>query len=623
MRASTERTRRTVVSGWARGAAAVAIVSGLAVGASAGQPEQKEEGAGAKRGAAPVLVLERAGLGDFVVDERDAGLARAIGMIPARVRELPGEVDDLEDLPLPVVNLVLTALSRPARVALTYNAQDQSRGAFGVGVVASLLTSGDEQAAEIQGTVAGLIAAGGAPFQSRPSREYEGMTEMFLPFGQLRYGPREVKGEGGGTRWEVHFGSVGDPDAAFTALPRAEEGVRPVIRGRLDLAPLTPLVMVGQGLAAGGPGADAINSAIESGVVGPDAVKYSFQFGYTDDASVTVFTIEGVKRYAAKWGLGTEPLAEADLLAVPADATVAGVATFEPAALIETLERAREQVPELGEFLEEFAQHTGVDLAKDVFGSLGGTFGAYLSESTGGARLGSLVAFATVKDSGKLREANTKLTAMFNTVLAQHHNVNGYVRAREWRHDGATFHTLSFPGIPVPLEVTYAITDRHVIGAITPQAAVAAVRQAAGKGDKGLMSNEAFRAGLTPGKQLVGVSFVDTEKTMSDGYQFVSLMGSALANAVRSPKDPTREPGLVVPPISELRRGVRARVGGTYWEGEDLVYVTRGNRSLVVEACGVMGAAAPVLPAVGAMLGGVGAAVEAQREREMHRAQWR
>jgi len=614
MRAGARR-RRWAATGWCAGAAAVVAACGAALAQpAAGQGAPAE---------APVFVLERSALQDLVVDERDAALARTIGMIPARLRELPAEIEALEDLPQPLVNLVLTAMSRPARLGITYNSQDQTRGAFGVGVVASLLTTGQAQANEIHGAVSAMIAAGAPPFESKASAEYAGMTEMFLPVGLLRYGPREANGR---TTWEMHFGSVTDPDAAFAALPSGAPGVtgkfEPVLRARLDPAPLTPLLNMGRMMAAGTPGVEAIDAVIAAGIVGPEAVKYSFQFGYTEDASVGVWVLEGVKRYAQKWGLGTEPLSDAEINAIPADATVAGIIALDPSVLIDLLAEVKKQEPDVGRGLARFAAQTGVDLERDVLAALGGRVTMYMSESTGGAGLTSGVLLVSLKEPARLRGALSKLSSMANAAMAQHPEIRGRIRAREWEHDGMTFSTLIFPGLPVPLEITCSITDGHLLAALTPQAAVIGARQAMGKGGKGLLSNPAFREGLVSGRRPVAVSFVDTARVMSSGYPYVVAMGSALANAVRSPMGADREPGLIVPPLNELREGVRPRVGCTYWEGENLVSVTRGNRSLLVEACAVMGAAEPMLRAAGGMMGGMmGAVREAHERRRMQR--WR
>jgi len=91
---------------------------------------------------------------------------------------------------------------------------------------------------------------------------------------------------------------------------------------------------------------------------------------------------------------------------------------------------------------------------------------------------------------------------------------------------------------------------------------------------------------------------------MLSGYPLASLLGSALGNLVRSPTEP-RDPGLVVPVINDLRRDARAIAQFSYWSGEDYIVASTGDRSLLVNACGLAGAASPYLPLIAA---GIGAA---------------
>jgi hypothetical protein len=63
---------------------------------------------------------------------------------------------------------------------------------------------------------------------------------------------------------------------------------------------------------------------------------------------------------------------------------------------------------------------------------------------------------------------------------------------------------------------------------------------------------------------------------------FVSLLGSALANGVRSPVDPDRDPGLIVPLYNDLKKDVHCRISYTYWKGEDKITETHSDRSTLV-----------------------------------------
>ena len=58
----------------------------LALATSAGLAQQAVE---------PVLLIEHADASAWMQSEHDAGLARAFGMLPARLAELPREIDDL------------------------------------------------------------------------------------------------------------------------------------------------------------------------------------------------------------------------------------------------------------------------------------------------------------------------------------------------------------------------------------------------------------------------------------------------------------------------------------------------------------------------------------------------
>ncbi len=606
------RTRRLA------GLAGLALAGGLAISAPAAQPERNRND-----GPPPttVLVLERAELSRFIVDERDAGLARALGMIPARLRELPREVPDF-NVPPQVLDLALTVLSRPARLAVTYNPQDPSGGGFGAGIVASIDVADREQAAAMHGTVSGLLAQSGAPFQWAPSETFGEMSETFLPFGMLRYGPRQV---GDDWRWEVHFGSLADPDKPFESLPQGgiAGNFEPFIRASLDPAPLAPLLNMVRMFAAGQPEAErALNQLTESGLVGPDAISYEFQAGYLPDRSVTRYTMRGARKYAPKLNLSTEPLSDAAIAAIPADATAAWVGRFDLSNLIKEAGDAVEANPDVAAGLEDFKKHTGVDLLGELVPSLGDTAGLYFSDSTGGAKLGSLVLFLSLRDAEAFRAAHAKLAAAINVALTNEPSLDERLRIRTWTQGGAEFHTLVVVGIPIPFELTYAVTDSVVVFGLTPQAVVAGAAQASGRGDKGLASNPAFAEALPRGKKFTSVSFIDTARTMRSGYQYVSFAGSALANAVRSPVDPGRDPGLIVPPFSELSKGVKARVSFSTWEGDDFVKVTYGNRSVLTDMAGVIGAAEPAFPIIAGLIGGVGAAMEKAQQRRYHDTQW-
>ncbi|HYE02809.1 MAG TPA: hypothetical protein VD963_06205 [Phycisphaerales bacterium] len=597
-------TRRHTWMGWAAGTGLMMAPIGLAQESRAPAAEPPPGEVGMRS----VLVLEKGPLEAMFVDEKDARLKAAILMLRERLAELPGEIPDMEPEAVPFLNLVADFVYRPMRLAVTYNPADQTPGGFGIGAIVSLRTERAEEAGELHRVINAMLTAQNVPFRAEPSTSFAGMSELMLPVGVVRFGPRQGAD---GPRFEVHAGSVADPELPFRALP-AGAGFEPVLRGRLDVAPLTPLVNMLKMFAAQEPeAAQAIAEVEKRGFIGPNAVKYSFSTGYTADASVTRWVAEGARRFVESGMVSPVGLEAWELAVVPADAVAATVGKWNHGAILKMVREGVAQQPEAQEHLAEFRAHTGVDLVEDLLGSFGGASALYMSDATGGGlTLGSVALAASVADRARLEAALTKLAGLANQHAAV--EAHGYVRVRTWTHGGSTLHSLTFPGVPIPLEVTIGLTDRWLVAGLSPQAAVAAALQASGKGGNGFAGGPAVKAMLPAGRAAVAVSFIDIPRTMGRGYPFVAAAGSMVANAARSAKGAEREPGMVVPLFSELRQGAKPRVAVSYWEGDNLVYETRGNRSQLVEAAGVAGAAAPVFPVIAALVAGAAGAARAQ-----------
>lgn len=551
-----------------------------------------------------VLAVEFAGAEALVADPKDAALAAALEMVPARVAELPREMPQVDQPVWRIVELLLDLLHRPMRIAVVYN-EEQPEGAFGYGLIVGFRAHDGDDARRVHGAVNALLALAERLPPRNPSARFAPMLEVATPMGVIRYGPREA----GGQWWyELLVASVGDPDAAFArAAEPLYPGLSPVVRGRLDLRALTPMKdMLAMFAGKNREGVEEVASHLQRvGLVGPEAMRVDFEGGYTADRSVMVTVVRGARRYVEALGLPVEPLERADLGVIPADATVASIARVN----LRPIESLLAGTSPLGEALagavEEFHRRTGVHLLDDVVRAMGDLAVAYMSDATGGGSLTSLVVLMEVSDRARLSGANDILLELANTLADQMPLGPGYVRLARWNEGESDLFSLRFRGLPVPLELTYALTDRWLVVGLTPQAVLAAVRQATGRGDEGLASNPAFAAVMPADVQPVSIRFVDTARAMQWGYGLVSLGGSLVANVVRSPNDAGREPGLVVPPFHELRRGVRARIRCTYWRGDDLVDEMHGDRSVLVNLAAEAGVVARVVPVLGLLVGGV------------------
>ena len=572
--------------------------------------------------AQPFLVFEHRGLDRMLVDSRDRGLARAIAMLPDRVGELPGEIDDMPPEAAGLLQLFLRTIAKPARVALLYDGDNPSGGFFGYGFVASVECANEAEVEQLRDSVLGIVGMiaqeNDVEIPLEASTRFDHMQEMMLPFGLLSFGPREAAN---GWRYEIVIGTVNDPDEVFVKPVDLIDarGFESVMSMQMDFSALTPLSRIVTNMAGGeAPQVRDVAAKVEQmGFLGEDAMRIGFQAGSTATMSMSRMVMHDAAARADALSLPTTPLTMAELNAVPADAfgVTIGRANFD------SLDNAMEEMAGYGlpvyDALDTFEEMTGVDLVEDILHSLGGTFAFYNAEATGGGSLLSAVAMMTIEDQDAFSGAIHKLTTMANQVIMEESDMPAqYVRFDTWSDSsGAELITLRFPGLPVPLELSMAFTDEWFIAAPTPQAAVAAARQAMGKGDGGLTSNPRFASVFKGhGEGATSVKFVDTARTIRSGYPMLTLLGSGISNMVRSPHDAgAREPGMIVPLYHDLAKNAVPSVHITRWAGDDLVTTTFGDRSLWVQTGGSAGVASAALPLMVVGLGVAGAANDEMR----------
>lgn len=571
-----------------RVAAVVAAGSLVAMGSAFGQD--------APQGVRPFVVYEHAPMSAWMVDEKDAGLRAALAMIPARLSELPGELPDMPPELEPMLQMVLRTLAQPARVAVVYNPENAIGGFFGYGMTVSVLARDEGHARELHRALDGAMQEmGDLPQKPAASMRFTGMMDIALPFGLVSYGPRQVAE---GWRYEVVVGAVDVPDDGFGALPTwARPGLSPVARASVHLSALTPGVSMVRTLA--GPnlppeGAEVIAGLEKMGVIGEGAVRVEMVAGYTASAAVSETRVKGAAAFAEAWNVSSVALGAGDYAMVPSDAVMVSIGKGDLKFVTDAMDTMAARGAPIEDFLAGFQRETGVDLRRDVIESIGGTWGGYMSDSTGGGSLMSGVVFASLKDAERFKGAHAKLVARARQELGKQAE-GKYVRLKSWNDGAAELVSVQFPGLPVPLEITYGVAGDWLVGALTPQGAMVAARQALGKGDRGLMANAAFAGAIPSGKELLSVSFVDSARTMRDGYGMVSMVGSAVGNLARSPVG-DRDVGVLVPTFNELRAGVRPAIKYSHWDGDDLVMMGESDRSMLVNAAGSMGGVSAFMP---------------------------
>jgi hypothetical protein len=545
-----------------------------------------------------VIVIEHASLDKLFSDPKDKRFGEAVAMVPLRLKELPSELPDAQIPPeaIDIAQALLKDAVRPGRLTVAYD-ESPTGGFFGYGVAFSVLTPEKAEADRMQSQVSGLIDMADNFPRSKPSSRYKGMFDIETPAGLVTYGPRQAKD---GWRYELIVGTMQDADIGAAALPTPPKGLDVLARGRIDLSGLTPGADTLQAFAAREPEAREIvrevrTYLVDLGLLGSKALKMSFLSGRTETESVSLATVENAGRVADYLGVSRQPLDRSILAMIPADSGHASVSRMGYAWVNKLIDKVKDKSDDVARAVNQFKAMTGVDFQDEVIASLGDVSGYYTSESTGGGGIGSSVVMISLKDREKFSGAVTKLSQFINAMGREH--ARGYVRVTPGANrDGVAWYSLQFPGVPVPLELSMAMTDKWLLVAPTPQALTVALNQARGKGDAGLQSNPVFASAFPKDAPFAAVSFTDTTKTLGEGYTFLTMVGSAVTNMVRSPSDPARDPGMIVPLFNDLKKGARPTIGWGTWQGESYVYESHSDHSLLVNAATGLASMARGLP---------------------------
>ena len=377
------------------------------------------------------------------------------------------------------------------------------------------------------------------------------------------------------------------------------EGASPVMQLRVDLEGLSAFLL--PVLERDSP--EMAMFLTESGWLGEGAPTIEYALGASDDAMLFRAEIHNAAELMSRSGAGPEVTFDREMLrAIPADAVrvyakPAGFAFI--GELADTIER------ETGE--DVFAQineELGIDARADVIENLGPRQIFYMSDSTGGGGLLSSVMLLELRDPARLARAHAKLVQRLNEELAR--EAQGYVKIHATQRHGASAFSLIFPGLPIPLELSWAIAGDHLVVALSPASLDAALTQLR-RGENSVLDSARFQTAILsrfPEHGASSVTYADTPRLARRGYGLTNLLMSALANAVRSPQAPDRVASPLLPPFAEFTRDVRPFGMIASWEGDDYVVDAVGDRSTLVNLAAGAASLADVQGVAMAAIGG-------------------
>ena len=499
---------------------------------------------------ADVVTVYSAGLQGLFVDPRDAGVAGALAMLDERMLELRLDFES-EHFPSEAVQLVYDALAQPVCLRV---GPDR--------VQLSVLCASEDQAAGMTAATDGLLREAGVA--SRPAEGQDGRRVADTPLGPLHFGVLSSEASG-----RVLFvfgrGAVRDESFRFAGneLPR---GVRPAFHVSYDGAGVGELLrpfVSSQGVSA----SQAWRAFEFLGLVGEGSPRHTWSLGFGSSGAMSVARTEGFVPLARRRGLlATEPLGASAFRRVPPDATLVRLQQVRLGGLLSLLDGIAPGTS--AEVRQGLRDMTGVDVQSELLELLGPTVGVYWSVGTGGGGLASTVVFAEVTEPERLRGSLERIGRFVEAAAA--FQADGRVKLRSWSHAGADCTTIAFPGLPVPLELSYAVAGGALYGAASQTALMVALDRSA---DDSTILDHPDVAALPAGslERLNRFGFFDAPRFAERGYGTSNLIAAGLANAVRSPYDPDREPGRLMPPLPALMEGARAWVGLGRLEGADLV----------------------------------------------------
>lgn len=535
----------------------------------------------------PLLAMRCGGVESWFVDDKDQALLRALRMFDERLNELPGEVPDFE-VPPPALRLFTRLFSGP--MALTVGMSSEAVPGMPMPFAGELrLTQGS--AADAQANVTDIVNM---------------MAEFGVPLDPPAAGAGYVlpspvpmwMGESGDDVY-IRLGLEGGAPAPDQAglLP---EGAEAYFTGMMAYGEFIDLAT-----EASGGDQDLYEVQQVLALLGLDALNFEFAAGTDAERGYAVMRMPGWAADAQEAGLlSSEPLSQMIVTAIPEDATWATASSVDLGGMIETYaEMFATLGGEDGDVFAMIEAETGIDVRQDLIAPFGGQMAMYASDSTGGGGMLSTVAVVEIGDA----EAWNSSWARFQEAVARmgREEAMGYVRMSGFADGGQEYDVLSFPGLPIPLELCVTTVGDFAVFGVTPQAARAAVYQLT-VSERSLLENPDFKSQLPAQMQGVRtISWMNTPRLMQDGYGTLSLMCSMVSNAMRSPSDPSREPGLLLPSYAELRSGAKAMVSVGRVDGEDYVEESRWDRSQLVNMAGLIGYMydSPVGPLVALGLG--------------------
>lgn len=574
--------------------ALLTAASGLAVAAAPSAPTSTMPRAtSVAQPTGDIVYIYSAGLAEMLSSPKDQGLRNALSLVEGRLVELARMSGDMPD-PEKTINTIWTLAASPMtlRLAATEGGED------GAPPVALELRSRPADAAALERTIVSLLRTGEVRTRTTP-----GGREFDTPAGVARFGLTEND-----RSLSLSLGEPLPPADMRWDLP---DGYTPIFGVHANLRNAQPLLEMALSQA---PDSEQVRPMLEqSGVLGDDALVLDMAVGHNARESILRGTLHDVRPRATMMGIPADVTLDRGFLAlIPADATYVSAGIFDLSMLDQFLE-----IPDVQQGLGQVNDQFGINVVDDILHQIGNRFAIYQSDRTGGGGMLSMVAILELESGEQFGRAHRRLVDAANDFADQQSSGRPgepTVEIRSRRIEGMEFFTLTWPGLPIPAEISWTIHDNHLMLALSPRSLVEAMSQASQEGasfaDNPMLAQVAGRANPAAA-DLISVSYTDAPRFAVQGYSLVNLFCAGLSNALRTQDGP--DPGIPLPAFNTFIAGIQPSVMLSFWEGDDLVMRGRADSSILVNLAGSSGAALGPM----AIAGSAGALIPAlQKARE-------
>ncbi len=537
---------------------------------SIAQETDSQEEVAAPAPTADILSIRYSGIDSMMTSPKDQAFLGALKMLVTRANEMPAEFG--EQNPLPPAALPLISRLVYGQVAMRVGANDPGSSPFPYYV--RLEMDAEEGFEPFSVLLTNLLTEVGMP-PGEP--DMDGYTSLELPL------PNRFKDTDG--NFVLEIGEVPTMMAKEHPL-QLPEGASEQLSASIDYGAFLNLML---SLAGTDPEAAKLGELLESS--GAADLKIDWLTGSDETRSYGKYIMRDWLRSEASEVLSRTPLTTDALNRVPADSEWAVMTSLDFSGALAFYGNMLETAIDAeGEYPKLFSEATGIpdfELERDLTRYMGTVQGMYASPSAGGG-LYSTVAFCSLTNETAFAASLVRIEDRIMELLGE--LSRGYVRIHKEESDGVQMTSFQYPGLPIPLNFSYAIADGYFVAGLSSSAVDAAVAHAR-SGRPGLTDAPGFlEQSATNPTAASSINYLNTPAVLRSGFSAMDMMGTMLANTVRTragAEGEARDPGRLVPPLLELEKDVLPMVALSWIDGDNFMTEYRTDKSALVNATAI------------------------------------